>query len=316
MARDRPAGKANVAQRLRARRGRAVAGTLLAVLASLTASSAAAAATTIGQLAPPDSPKVCTISPRDALQPTVTSGNTYVVPPGGVAITSWSTNAAPGAGQMLEMKVFRKVAEPGTYRVVGHDGPRSLTGGVLNTFPVNIAVLPWDVLGFNDVNASSANSACIFSAPGDTNFARDGDLADGASGDFTPVDTDYRNNIAAVVGFKPSNSFSLGKVEQHRGNGTATIPVEIPGPGSISLAGRGVKAKRGGPEAAASMVVTHAGTVKLRIKAKGKARRRLNHAGRTKVTAKITYTPNGTAAGDVVGDPKTRTKRVKLIKEQ
>ena len=46
------------------------------------------------------------------MQPTVTSGNTYVVPAGGVAITSWSTNAAAGAGQQLKMKVFRKIGEP------------------------------------------------------------------------------------------------------------------------------------------------------------------------------------------------------------
>jgi hypothetical protein len=278
----------------------------ISLLAALVAVSSAAASTTIGQLAPGNASAECSISPSDALQPTVTSGNSYVVPAGGAAITSWSTNAASVTGAMLEMKVFRKVGDPAIYKVVGHDGPRTLTGGTINTFPVNIAVQPGDVLGFNDVNASSVNSACIFAVPGESNIRQDGDLADGQSAAFTQSDIGYRNNISAVVGFKPTNDFDLGAVKKHKRKGTAAIAVDVPGPGSMSLSGKGLKTER--------LTATKAGTAPLAIKARGKKKRKLNRRGKVKVKASVTYTPNGTASGDVVGDPKTLTQRVKLIK--
>jgi hypothetical protein len=287
---------------------------LVALLASLAAASSAAAETTIGQLAPGTPSADCNISPSDALQPTVTSGNSYVVPAGGVAITSWSTNAAAGSGQMLEMKVFRKVGGGTTYQVVGHDGPRLLTGGTINTFPVNVPVQAGDVLGFNDVDAATVNSACIFAVPGESNIRRDGNLGDGQSGDFSQSDMGYRNNISAVVGFKPSNKFSFGAVKKRKGKGTAALAVEVPGPGTLSLSGKGIKSLRLGTGASASLTVTKAGTVSLSIKPRGKAKRKLNVRGKVKVKAKVTYTPNGTASGDVVGDPKTLTQRIKLIK--
>jgi hypothetical protein len=287
---------------------------LLALLASLALASSAAAETTIGQLAPGTPSADCIFSPSDALQPTVTSGNSYVVPAGGVAITSWSTNAAAGSGQMLEMKVFRKIGGATTYQVVGHDGPRPLTGGTINTFAVNVPVQAGDVLGFNDVNAATVNSACIFAVPGESNIRRDGNLGDGQSADFNQSDPGYRNNISAVVGFKPSNKFDFGAVKKRKGKGTAVLAVDVPGPGTLTLSGKGIKSQRSGTGAAASLAVTKAGTVSLPIKAKGKAKRKLKVKGKVKVKAKVTYTPNGTASGDVVGDPKTLTKRVKLIK--
>jgi len=48
---------------------------------------------------------------------------------------------------------------------------------------------------------------------------------------------------------------------------------------------------------------------------KGKAKKKLNKTGKVKVKVKVTYTPNGTASGDLIGDPSTQTKRVKLIKK-
>jgi hypothetical protein len=290
---------------------------LIAALAGLAGAPAAAASTTIGQLAPGSSPPVSCISgPQDLVQPTVTSGNSYVVPSGGVAITSWSTNAAATPGQMFEMKIFRKVAEPSTYQVVGHDGPHPLTPAVVNTFPANIAVQPGDVLGVNDVNAGTASNACAFFAPGDQIPQRAGDLADGASGAFTLIGANARINATAVVGFKPSNAFSFGKVKRNKRKGTATLATNVPGPGTLTLKGKGVKAQRRGraPRAIASKTVSAAGKVKLKIVPKGKTRRKLNDTGKAKVKVKVTFTPNGTATGDVIGDPNTQSKRIKLIK--
>jgi hypothetical protein len=49
--------------------------------------------------------------------------------------------------------------------------------------------------------------------------------------------------------------------------------------------------------------------VKLRVKAKGTKKRKLNQTGKVKVKVKVTYRPTG-----VSGPPNTRSKRVKLIK--
>jgi len=49
------------------------------------------------------------------------------------------------------------------------------------------------------------------------------------------------------------------------------------------------------------------GAVKLLIRAKGRAKAKLDRTGRVKVKAIVTFTPTG-------GSPRTQTKRVKLEK--
>src|SRR4029453_17068003 len=175
----------------------------LAALSLAAGGSPASASVTIGQLSPDPSTSFC-FGPMDEAQPTVTSGNTYVVPETGT-ITSWSHNARVGAGQMFTMKVFRKIAEPGTYMVVGHDGPRPLAASTLNTFPASVPVKPGDVLGLN--RASPNTTACFFAVPGEAYLFSPGDLADGASGAFSSA-SNIRFNISAE--FVPSNAFTLG----------------------------------------------------------------------------------------------------------
>src|SRR5262245_28998192 len=112
----------------------------------------AGASVTLGQLNPGGPGGTC-VGAAFA-QSSVASGNTYTVPATG-SITQWSHNAAAGAGQMLTMKVLRKVADPNFYKVVGLDGPRPLSPTVLNSFSVNIPVQAGDIL---DLNATSAST--------------------------------------------------------------------------------------------------------------------------------------------------------------
>jgi hypothetical protein len=155
----------------------------LAALALAIGASPAAASITIGQISA-DS-EACE-GPVDILQPTVTAGNAYVVPVVGT-ITSWSHQAGPSVDQIAKMKVFRKVADPSTYQVVAHDGPRSLTANALNTFATSIPVIPGDVLGMTPLTMSAGTSvACNFDALGETQLFRfGGDLPDGVAGAFT-----------------------------------------------------------------------------------------------------------------------------------
>jgi hypothetical protein len=100
------------------------------------------------------------------------------------------------------MKVFRPISGS-EYRAVGHDGPRSLTPSVLNTFAVSIPVQAGDLIGLNDQDAPKANSACLFATGSSEDFiavdTEGSDLADGAAATLTPTLSGYKLNLAATV---------------------------------------------------------------------------------------------------------------------
>ena len=237
----------------------------------------------------------------------MTFGDSYVVPGTG-KITSWSHNAFADAQQTLTMKVFRKVADPTTYMVVGHDGPRPLAGGTVNTFPASIAVKPGDVLGLNQQSTMGHSTACVFAFPGESHLAGptlgpESNLADGQSGAFTPFGVPSRLNLSAV--FEPSNTFTLGAITRNKKKGTATLTVSVPNPGELTGSGNGVSAAGA---AVISKTVNALGNAQLLIKAKGKKKKKLNETGKVKVKPTITYTPTG-------GDPSTQSMKVKLKKK-
>jgi hypothetical protein len=275
----------------------------IAALWTLGLASPAAGSVTLGQLAPGAPDTNCSGSgPTDELQPTVTAGNSYVVPSSG-AITSWSNKTAVDPNQQLTFKVFRPNGG-GSYTVVGHDGPRPLVSNAVNTFATRIPVVAGDVIGLHHGD-TAAESTCNFDTT-DTFFERAGDLLDGQSGvflDYGPGNCCYyRLNVTAV--FEPTNAFALGKVKR-KANGTATVTVNVPNPGELTASGKGVKASSAAWAVTAKSVTPP--TASLKIKAKGSQLRTLNEAGKVKLKAKITYTPTG-------GDPKTQVLKLKLRK--
>ena len=96
---------------------------------------------------------------------------------------------------------------------------------------------------------------------------------------------------------KPSNAFTIGKAELNTKKGTAKLPVNVPGAGSVSLQGKDVKP--------ASKSATGASEVKLKVKAKGGLRDTLQDKGKAKASVDVTFTPTG-------GDANTQSKHVKL----
>ena len=172
----------------------------LAALSLAAIASPASASVTIGQLAP-SIPSSETSADTDRAQPTVTAGNSYVVPAiAGVTtwtLTSWSHYAAADVGQELTMKVFRKVADPLTYTVVGHDGPRPLTPSIVNTFQTSLPVKAGDVLGNN--SKSPVDNGSYFPVPGDSPIHIAPGLADGQTETFAVEAVDARLNISAVL---------------------------------------------------------------------------------------------------------------------
>ena len=94
-----------------------------------------------------------------------------------------------------------------------------------------------------------------------------------------------------------SKKFTLGKPKLNKKKGTATLPVKVPGPGRLVLAGKGLKKAT---ERVAKRASDH--TVKLPVKSKGKTRKQLVRRGKVKVKVKVTYTPTG-------GTPTAMSKR-------
>ena len=273
------------------------AGAFACALLTMVAVPAARASYTVGQVAPGNPPAASCAAgtPTDHLQPTSAIAAGYFAKSAGF-ITSWTTNAAFGVGQVYTMKIFRRVSGD-TFRVVGLDGPKTLAGGLLNTFQSHVAVQPGDILGFNE---SGSSNACTYAVFGDSILRRGGNLGDGSSGAFNQV-SNLRLNISAVL--EPSNSFSVGGVAKDRGSGTATVIVNVPNPGHVQISGKGVTAASAGKSAVKETTV--AGPVDVRIRATGQKRAELMKTGHVKVKPKITYTPFS-------GDPAVGGIKVKL----
>jgi hypothetical protein len=183
------------------------------------------------------------------------------------------------------MKVFRRVSGI-NYQAVGHDGPRALTAGALNSFTTSIKAKPGDLLGMNDNSVNPpVSTACTSASTGNTVFFGSGNLADGASGPIASPVANTRLNISAVA--EPTSDFSFGVLTRYKNRGTASIEVRVPNPGQITISGAGVKSR--------STAFAAPGGSQLRIVSAGKKRRKLNRRGKVTVSPTFTYTPTGGA---------------------
>jgi hypothetical protein len=272
-----------------------VAASCLGAMLFFTGAPCALASVTLGQVAPTTPAANCG-GPGDFAQPTVTSGPSYVAPGAGT-ITSWSHQAASGAGQQLALKVFRKVADPATYRVIGHDGPHDLAPNGLNGFPANLQVKAGDVLGLG--NPTSTLFGCKFTSPGESFLVAAGYLQDGGFGAFsTDTSGNPRLNVSAV--FVYSNSFAFGKKNLNKKKGTATLTVSVPNPGELTMS-------TSPTGAGLTKSVATAGDVQLLVKATGKQKKQLKQSGKVTVKPTIAFTPTG-------GETNTQSTRLKLKK--
>jgi len=106
------------------------------------------------------------------------------------------------------------------------------------------------------------------------------------------------NPLGITIPHEPSNDFSFGKVRRVKGKAKAKLALDVPGPGTVKVAGKGVK-KRG----------RHVKMLqpKLLVSATGSAKRQLRKRGHTSVRVKTTFKPDG-------GSSRTKTKRVRLVK--
>jgi hypothetical protein len=247
---------------------------------------------------------------------TAAGSPSYVVPAGGGVITSWRHDRGPAsATAQLRLKIFRRLA-PLTYLTVGESDFEPLAAPGVNTFATRVPVQGGDLLGLRI--AVAAVSCRSTGSTGDVAVASGPLQPDPPIG--TPVSLGssgaYLLNLGARIepdcdfdGFGDETqdpdtrackdrSFSFGRLKRNTKRGIATLAVNVPGPGTVRLSGKGL-ARQG--------AVSSAARVKLRVKAKGKKRRKLNTSGKVKVNAEVTYTPTG-------GLPNTQPRRIKLVK--
>jgi len=265
-------------------------------LALAAAAPGAGAAVTIGQLGSPPSPNCAVLA--DRVQPTVTSGASYVLPStGGVrnwTITSWSSSPPAGPTTTWKMKIFRQVV-PGTFTVVAQDDPRTLASGVLNTFPTSLEARTGDILGLNVIAGARP---CGFVVAGDS-YLRTGtsDLQPGQAGTFPTAVLNRRLNITAVA--EATNTFDLKKGKRNTKKGIGRLVAEdLPNPGELVLRGKGLKK-------VSKNVSGSDDEVTLKVRAKGGKKRKLQSSGKVGAKPKVTFTPNE-------GEPNTESKKLKL----
>jgi hypothetical protein len=135
----------------------------------------------------------------------------------------------------MALKVFRTVAAPSTFKVVGHDGPRNLAGG-LNQFSADLRVQPGDILGSN---WSGAAGACTFFTPSEAYDYRPGDLPDATTDAFN-IDATHNSRVNISAEITPTSDYTLGKAKS-KANGTAKLAVTVPNPGDLTVSGGGAK---------------------------------------------------------------------------
>jgi virginiamycin B lyase len=98
-----------------------------------------------------------------------------------------------------------------------------------------------------------------------------------------------------------SNEFTVEKVNKNKKRGTAKVTVLVPGAGALELAKtKKVKGAKVAPDAG--------GEVKLPVRPRGQAKKKLKKKGKAKVKAKLTFSsPEG-------GAPVTESEKIKLVK--
>jgi hypothetical protein len=263
--------------------------------------STATAAVTIGQTGPVSG--LCSQN-QDWAQRVVTSGTPYIVPSippaTSLSITSWSHFAHSNPNQQIKFRVYRPVMGL-TYQVVAQD-VHSLTPSVLNTFSADVRVQPGDILGISN-GPDTPNMGCGTGAFSETDLSNNTSntppgLALGDQVTFVTIGGS-RLDVSAVV--EPTSRFTIGATTRNKKKGTATLAVDVPNPGELTVSGSGFR------EAAAvtATSVPAAGAVLLKIKATGKKLKKLRRKGKVKVSPSITFTPTG-------GSSSTQSTQLKL----
>jgi len=219
------------------------------------------------------------------------------------AIVRWRLDVDQPSGSLsYRLRVIRPTAGAYTGAGTGPDQTTSSAGVNLLTLPSPLPVKAGDIIGVDC--PTGAPSPVSTSAPLTSRFAFFSPTIADQGAPVSPNNqlSNEEELINADVVEYPSNLFSFGKAKRDVRRGSASLPVILPGPGTLRLAGKGTKPR--------SADAGQAGTVNLAVKPKGKAQSALKRTGKAKLAVTVTYTP----AGEITGLPNAQTTKVKLRK--
>jgi hypothetical protein len=187
-------------------------------------------------------------------------------------------------------------------------GPHSQDAAVLPAAFVN--------LGAKDVHEAPGSPTIDAGLDGGANgpFDYEGDPrtlgahADIGADEFVPEFVPASASPSAPKA-SPSNAISFGRLQRNRRRGTARLTVIVPGPGTLTLAGSGLvsQAARDARAAGSTTTSVTGGPVVLLLRAKGRARRKLERSGKVGLSVTVTFAPLG-------GTPAQATRSIKLRK--
>jgi hypothetical protein len=200
---------------------------------------------------------------------------------------------SPAKGVVTSFGIKSAAAETVTFRLGqfpgagagrgGGAGPTVLVPGPgVFSFPASLKVRAGDIVGFDGSstravtglpqgcgNTPTTGGYVLFNPP-----LTNGSVQQGDSTNSCEV------LVNAVI--EPSNRFSIGKLKPHSGIGI--LGINVPGPGHLSLSGKGARGR---------MTAKQAGATKLKIRPTGSAKRSLATTGRVTLTVKVTFAPIG-----------------------
>jgi ABC-type phosphate transport system substrate-binding protein len=146
-------------------------------------------------------------------------------------------------------------------------------------FPNDYAPLPEDILAIARVGVASVN----WEGAADGGGGGGGGSAGGGAGSATP----------APLPFKPSNLFTLPRKSISSKTGSATISVNLPGPGVLVMAATAKVGKKQVKVGRTVLNAGRAGTFALQLKPSAAAKQQLRKKGSLKVSLELTFTPTG-----------------------
>ncbi len=263
---------------------------------------------------------------------TVPGTPSYETPDG--VLTSWrfhsSTDAAAGE---VRLKIFRYTGTGLAYKVVADSATKTLAPDTGYEFKERIPVAKGDLVGLTAFDSAEVGMTVPNTPGNQLGQFGGGDINVGDTGTATIAVPSLRVSVAATVepdadkdGYGDESqdrcpvdpktqdlcNLGFGALRRNKQKGTAILPVTVPGSGTLSLNGKGVVGQRGARTAPTRVgrerPVAGAGVVKLLVKAKGKAKRRLKRRGHAKVRPVVTYAPTG-------GPPVAKAKRLKLVRK-
>lgn len=272
----------------------------IALLIAVSLPSTAAATITVGsdltgELFEPKTPSNCSPipAPCTAILGDVHKGNAFpAVSPTSGTVTAFNIKTASAGTVTFRLGRVNLTSGDDT-TVASATGPTAvLPGAGTFSFPAHLPIAEGEAPGI-DYSSQSSSGACfeegfyfLYSPP----------LVTGAA---TEPNANSTCELMVNVVVEPTGSLDVGALALNKARGTATLKLDLPGPGKLTVSGKGVKK--------ISRSVKKEGKLNLSIVPTASTSAKLEDTGKAKVKLSIKFTPKG-------GKPTTHTKRIELIK--